>query len=39
MNFKWLDSDFKKKLHALLPAMIERSVEHRIEELVAKINK
>jgi len=37
MNFKWLDSDFKKKLEKRLSPRIKRKIEKQIEEVIESI--
>ncbi|MDD2654150.1 MAG: AsmA-like C-terminal region-containing protein [Candidatus Omnitrophica bacterium] len=38
INFKWLQSDFKKGLQKLMPAGMERNFEQQIEDAVATIS-
>lgn len=35
MNFKWMESDFKKELQRRIPNFIERRIEQGVEELIA----
>jgi len=37
MNFKWLDSDFKKRLEKRLSPWIKRKIEKQIEEVIESI--
>ncbi len=32
MNFLWLESDFKQRIHNAIPGFMERSVEKKIED-------
>ena len=38
MNFKWLESDFKRKLQNSLSASIKREIEKKIEEIIKSIS-
>ncbi len=38
-NFKWLDSDFKKRLKNTLPSFLERGVERSVDEAIAAISE
>lgn len=35
MNFKWMESDFKRELQRKIPNFIERRIEHGIEDLLS----
>lgn len=37
LNFKWLKSDFKKKIQDAIPGFIERSIERKVEEAIEGI--
>jgi len=37
MNFKWLESDFKRGLKKLLPSWIERGIEKKIEDIIESL--
>ncbi|MDP1854278.1 MAG: AsmA-like C-terminal region-containing protein [Candidatus Omnitrophota bacterium] len=37
MNFKWLKSDFKRKIQDAIPGFIERSIERKVEEAIEAI--
>lgn len=39
MNFLWLESDFKRKLRDAIPGFMERSVERKIEESLAPLER
>lgn len=39
MNFKWLESDFKKRLEKTLPGFVERGIEKKVEEAIYSISK
>jgi len=37
LNFKWLESDFKRKLQKILPGFIERGIEKKVERAIKSI--
>jgi hypothetical protein len=39
MNFKWLESDFKKKVQDYIPNFIERHIEKKVEEAINSITQ
>jgi hypothetical protein len=39
MNFKWLQSDFKRRIQNSIPNFIERSIEKNIETAIESIDK
>lgn len=39
MNFKWLESDFKKRLEKSLPGFVERGIEKKVEEAIHSISE
>ncbi|MFH1767862.1 MAG: hypothetical protein ABH858_01705 [Candidatus Omnitrophota bacterium] len=38
VNFKWLDSDFRRKIKKLIPDFIERQLEGKVEENIRSIS-
>ena len=38
MNFKWLESDFKRRVQKTLPAFMERGIERKLEEAMKSIS-
>ncbi len=39
MNFKWMESDFKKRIQQRLPGFVERGIERKVEEAVTSISE
>lgn len=37
MNFKWLKSDFKKKIQDAIPGFVERAIERKVEDAIEAI--
>ena len=38
MNFKWLETDFKRGLKGAIPSFMERGIERRIERAIKDIS-
>ncbi len=39
LNFKWLESDFKKRLQSSIPGFIERGIEAQVEKMIKSIKQ
>ena len=39
MNFKWLDSDFKRKLRESIPGFVQKGMEEKVEGIIESISE